>query len=254
MKNYLVKLSYDGSNFCGWQIQKKGRTVQQVLESALTKIAKTEIKTTASGRTDAGVHALSQYVNFKFPITMTTRQIQLAIQSKLPADVFILEVRSVPDHFHARYDASSRTYQYILTTKYSPFTRSYKSYLPNLEIDPKIVRNCLKYFIGKHDLTSFSKFNPDIKSNICDVELFTLKKVVEDYIFAINANRFLHHMVRRIVGTILNIARTGSNPQIIQELMLAKTPNNKLITTAPPNGLYLIKVEYPSNKLKESAR
>ncbi len=249
MKNYLARISYDGTDFNGWQIQREGRTVQQVLENALSRIAKVEIKTISAGRTDAGVHALGQYANFHFPILMTSKQIQLALRANLPNDVSVTQITEINNDFNARYDAISRTYRYTLAKELTPFNRKYKSFLPKVEIETEIVEKCLKYFIGRHDFTSFAKFNPDLKNYFCNVLKFTFEETDEDYRFIIQANRFLHHMVRRIVGTIINISSTDTEPIIINELISAGTPGNKLITTAPPCGLYLIDVKYPDNKL-----
>jgi len=246
MNNYLARISYDGTDFNGWQIQKVGRTVQQVLETALSKIAKVEIKITSAGRTDAGVHALGQYANFHFPILMTPKQIQLALRANLPCDVSVTQIVEVIDNFSARYDATSRTYRYILAKEFTPFNRKYKSFIPKVKIETEIVKECLKYFVGKHDFTSFAKFNKDLNNYFCNVLKFEFEETNTDYKFVIQANRFLHNMVRRIVGTIINISNTKTNPNIIEELIAAGTPENKLITTAPPNGLYLIDVEYPN--------
>ena len=249
MKNFLAKISYDGTDFSGWQIQKESRTVQQILESALSLIAKEEIKTTSAGRTDAGVHAIGQYVNFHFPIQMTEKQIQHALRAKLPHDILITQVVEVINDFNARYDAKSRTYRYILAKRLTPFNRKYKSFIPKVNIKTKIVKKCLKYFIGRQDFTSFTKFNPDLNNYYCNILNFKFEETDDDYKFEIQSNRFLHNMVRRIVGTIINISNNDINPNIIEELIADKTPKNKLITTAPPNGLYLIEVEYPKNEL-----
>jgi tRNA pseudouridine38-40 synthase len=250
MKNFLAKISYDGTDFCGWQIQKEGRTVQQALEIALTKIAKVDIKTISAGRTDAGVHASGQYANFQFPIQMTAKQILLASRRHLPYDVQVTKIIEVTGEFNARYDAASRSYRYILSKFRTPFNRNYKSFIPKTDVKREIVEECLKYFIGKHDFTSFAKLNPDLKNYYCNILEFEFIETDEDYIFEIKSNRFLHNMVRRIVGTIINISSTNSNPNIITELLEAKTTKNSLIATAPPNGLYLIDVEYPAIKLQ----
>ncbi len=246
MKNFLAKISYDGTDFNGWQIQKEGRTIQQVLEDALSKIAKEEIKTTSAGRTDAGVHAIGQYANFHFPIKMTSKQIQLALRTNLPNDILVTKVIEVPDEFNARFDATSRIYRYILAKELTPFNRKYKSFIPKITIEAEIILKCLKYFIGKHDFTSFAKFNPDLNNYYCNILKFEFEETNNDYRFVIQANRFLHNMVRRIVGSIINISNTNTNPDIIKNLIVTKTPENKLITTAPPNGLYLIDVGYPN--------
>lgn len=246
MNNYLAKISYDGTDFHGWQIQKEGRTVQQTLEKALSLVSKVNIKTISAGRTDAGVHAVGQYVNFNFPIMMSEKQIQLSIQSHLPYDVQITKIVEVSNEFNARYNATSRTYQYIIAKERTPFNRNYKSFLPKKNIKPVIINICLEYFLGKHNFISFAKLNPDLNNYFCTVLKFDFEETEHDYRFRIQANRFLHNMVRRVVGTIINISHSNSDPKIIKELIEAETTANKLIQTAPAQGLYLMDVEYPS--------
>ena len=239
-----MTVSYDGTNFCGWQTQKKERTVQQTIENALMLIAKEPVPIVGSGRTDAGVHALKQFAHFDFPISMTCKQIFFALNSKLPKDVRILEIVQVNNKFSARYDAASRKYIYLIAKRRTPFNRFYKSFLPRNKIVPSKINQCLSYFKGEHDFISFSKFNPDVSNQICIIQSFIFKEDEDGCKFEISANRFLHHMVRRIIGTILNISDSDQNPEIIQELLSQKNPMNKLITTAPPEGLYLADVIY----------
>ncbi|OPX29599.1 MAG: tRNA pseudouridine(38-40) synthase TruA [Candidatus Cloacimonas sp. 4484_143] len=246
MRRLLAKIAYDGTNFCGWQIQPTERTVQQEIETALTKIVKTEIKVVAAGRTDAGVHARGQHIHFDFPLNMTPVQIMKAMQTKLSKDIKIVSVAQVKQDFHARYDAFSRSYNYIITKNPDPFNRHYKSSFQRSNLNLETMQSCAKYFLGKHDFTSFSKFNPDIKSTICTISSFEITQEETDIIFKITADRFLHNMVRRIVGTIVNISDAEESPQIITILIEAGSTANKLITTAPPEGLYLEDVKYPS--------
>ena len=244
MKRYLMTISYDGTNFCGWQSQKRGRTVQQIIENALAIIAKELVPIIGSGRTDSGVHALKQYAHFDFPIKMTSEQILLALNSKLPEDIRAIKIIQVKDDFSARYDAIQRKYIYLIAKERTPFNRFYKSFFPRIKIVPEKIENCLPYFEGKYDFTSFSKFNPDITNQICYVQSFIFKERKDDYKFEICANRFLHNMVRRIIGTILNISNSNQQSEIITDLFNQKNPENKLIATAPPEGLYLADVIY----------
>ncbi len=244
MKRFLIEISYDGTDFFGWQIQNEGRTVQREIEKALAVIAKQKIKVTGSGRTDSGVHAIRQYAHFDFPIQMNTQQIKFALNMKMPADIIVNNVYEVNDDFHARYDAKERIYKYYITKKPTPFNRFHKTFLARIKLREDVLRKCLPYFIGKHNFTSFSKFNIDVPNHICDVKKFNLKINEDELIFSISANRFLHNMVRRIIGTVLNVSNNNIDPKIIEELFIAKTPGNKLITTAPAKGLYLFNVKY----------
>jgi len=245
MKRFVIKISYDGTNFFGWQIQKQGRTVQQEIEKILSEIAKQEVKIIGSGRTDSGVHALGQYAHFDFPVQMNTQQIHSALNMKLPKDIIIKKVFIVEDDFHARYDARKRIYKYYLTRNVSPFNRFHKTFLPKTKLRENVIKSCLPFFMGEHDFTSFSKFNPDVPNHICEIKKFNLEVDGDDLIFTISATRFLHNMVRRIIGTILNISNSNLDPKIIDELFTAKTPEHKLIETAPAKGLYLFDVKYP---------
>ena len=248
MKRILLRLAYDGTGFYGWQTQKSGRTVQQTIETALFELAGAEIPVTGSGRTDSGVHALRQYAHFDLPLKMTPEQLCKALRTKLPHDIGMLEAFEVSNDFNARYDAFKRSYRYIITRNRTPFNRFYKSFIPRLKLDDESIKAALPYFLGKHDFTSFSKLNPDLKHNFCDLQQFDVSFRDEDIIFEISANRFLHNMVRRLVGTVVNISHTETDPKIITELIERKNPSHRLIQTAPSQGLYLKEVHYPEEK------
>ena len=246
MQRYLLILSYDGSNYCGWQIQKNtANTIGQILENVLYKICKQKIIAVASGRTDSKVHALYQPVHFDFPISsMTENQILLALRSLLPKDIFAQSIQKVNKDFSARFDAISRTYNYYIGKNFSPFKNNYQAFYLRKKINPKFINACLPYFLGEKDFTSFCKINPEIPNRICNVQEISFKEEKEEYIFCIKANRFLHNMVRRIVGTLINLSDKNYPKEIIPEIFLSKKTDQKYIYTAHPQGLYLTKVEY----------
>lgn len=247
-QHLLLKIAYDGTNFCGWQKQKNARTIQESIETALKEIAGKPISIIASGRTDSGVHAENQYAHFDFPTNMNPTQIRLALNSILTDEIIIKKVLRVKKEFHARYSAQKRIYRYIITTTKTPFNRFYKTFIPNKFINEKYINESLVKFKGKHNFSAFSKDNPQITNKMC--EIFTLSCIFgNDTTFTIEANRFLHHMVRRIIGTIMNISRTKTNPQIIEELFKQKSSQHKLITTFPPQGLYLQEILYDKKTL-----
>lgn len=245
MQRYLISISYDGSGFLGYQIQNTGRTVQQCIEKAVSSFSKNEnIKTTAAGRTDAGVHALNQYVSFDLPITLSETQLIAALNTRLPDDIRVNLAWMVDQNFSARYNAESRSYLYKVTTAKTPFNRNYSAFMPRLKFFPNQIEKCLKLFIGKHDFSTFAKFNPQLKHQICTLKTFEMKKNGNEYIFNIEANRFLHNMVRRLIGTSIHVTHLQKSPNIIRELLESKNPANNLVYTAPPNGLYLSEVKY----------
>ena len=252
MRRLAIKIAYDGSSFYGWQSQIITPTVQQTLEEAFSRIAKSEIRIHGSGRTDTGVHALAQIAHFDFPISMTKHQIILASKSVLPKTLQILNVTEVNKDFNSRYDACERTYKYVITKTQTPFNYKYKSYFPKLKINVDVFKKCIKYFIGEYDYTSFAKPNPDIKNYICNVKKMEIYTENNDIIIFITANRFLHNMVRRIVGAMLSISDKGLDPSIISTWIEARKHEQKNYFTALPNGLYLIDVKYPENMISFS--
>lgn len=245
MQKYLIKIAYDGSCYHGWQIQPNGISVQEVLEASLTKIAKTKISVVGSGRTDTGVHALAQYAHFYFPLNMTTEQIRLAIRTKLPDSIRVTEVHLIKEELHARFTASKRTYRYILTRAKNPFNRLYKSFVPYQKLDVDKMRDAIPYLLGEHDFLSFCRPNPQIPNTVCNLTQFDIIEKDNDIIFLISANRFLHNMVRRLVGTLVSFSHHHYKPEMMNELIEAQVGNQNIIFTAPPNGLYLAEVEYP---------
>ena len=242
MKRFILNLSYDGAFFKGWQKQKGERTVQGELETALSAIAKKKIAVIGAGRTDTGVHALNQFAHFDFHINMNPTQIRLALLSKLPKDIYIKNVFPVQNNFSARYDAYAREYIYLITNKKTPFNRFYKTYY----LKPLSYEKIFPYldiFIGKYDFSSFAKKNPQYTNYICDVTDFELKKNKFDFVFRIKANRFLHNMVRRLIGTILTAVEKDISPNKIRDILL-NGEKEKIVHTAPPTGLYLANVFY----------
>ncbi len=247
MRRIVLDLSFDGTNFNGWQIQKTGRTIQQVLENALSQMAKEKINITGSGRTDSGVHAIQQIAHFDYKGNMKPEQINLALHAILPDDIRVNKVIEVGNDFHARFDAFRRTYNYHIAKKRTPFNRLYKSWYPKIAFETDYLREACTYFLGEHDFSSFAKPNPDLKHYRCTLEKLELIETDDSYIFEISANRFLHNMVRRIVGCMLTLMHKRINPGKISEFLNNPQHNQVLVPTAQPQGLFLVKVEYPEN-------
>ena len=246
MQRYLICLSYHGTDFNGWQIQPQGRTVQKTLENILSDIASKHVAVTGSGRTDARVHALRQYAHFDLDSRMNTNQIVAALNSRVPDDIRLQSCQQVSDDFSARYDAVSRTYHYHINLDYSPFSRKYAAWFPRFKFSPDQLAKCLPMFLGEYDFSAFAKYNPDLKHYRCVIKSFELQQQEGQLVLIIQANRFLHNMVRRIVGTCLRVCHTKNDPTIIKKLINDKDPTNNLIYTAPPQGLFLYQVEYPA--------
>ena len=250
MKRFALRIAYDGTNYHGWQIQPNGITVQEVLENALSEIAKTKIKVNGSGRTDSGVHALNQIAHIDFPINMTCEQIVKAITQKLPNDIQILNAVQVENDFNSRFDARERKYAYFISKEKNPFNFRFRTYYARKKILTNLIPNYCEKFLGEHDFSAFSKPNPDVPNHVCNVKQLNFYERETDVYFEITANRFLHNMVRRIIGTIINLTNKDFPAEIISELLELKSAKQQYIVTAPPNGLFLAKVSYPNPKLK----
>lgn len=250
MPRFLIKLSYDGTGFYGWQIQKQNRTVQYVMQKALFEYCGERIKVTGSGRTDTGVHALGQYAHFDYHGNANPEQIRKGLRRYLPEDIQILNVFDVGSAFHARYDAYERCYKYIITKNPTPFNRLYQASFPRKKIRIELMQEASGFFIGKHDFTSFSKDNPAIPDHVCTITESAFEINKDSYIYTIRADRFLHNMVRRIVGFMVNISHMELEPDTVINILKQKQAKQTLIFPAPPQGLYLAEVLYPSDKLK----
>ncbi|HEX38174.1 MAG TPA: tRNA pseudouridine(38-40) synthase TruA [Candidatus Cloacimonetes bacterium] len=243
MKKFLIQLSYDGHSFHGWQIQNDIVTIQSVIEEALEKIFKTQIRIIVSGRTDAGVHALNQYAHFEVSTRMTSENIVAALNATIPDAIYVKGCKNVPENFHARFSAKKRTYLYKIMKQYSPFERFYSSFFPGTLIDISILDKLSKILIGTHDFKVFAHDTSQLNSTLCTLEKAEWIEDDTHYYFYISANRFLHNMVRRIVGTLIFICDNQLKSKYLEQL-LRDQDYTKLGTTAPPEGLYLYDVEY----------
>ena len=254
MKRFLLRIAYDGTNYNGWQIQKNGSTIQGKIEDKLSEIAKQKIAITGSGRTDAGVHALDQYAHFDFPVSMEPEQIRLALTSKLPSDILVYQVFSVNKDFHARFDAKSRTYYYFISKTSTPFNYRYMTYFSRKNIEIKTINKAIELFSGTHDFSYFAKKNPDLDHYVCRIKEISFEERNGFYQFRIRANRFLHNMVRRIIGTLVTISDKNSHTSVITKMLKKEKVAPNYIYTAPPNGLFLARVEYPDYEFGKTTR
>jgi len=244
MNNFLLYIQYDGTNYAGWQIQRNAVTVQEKIISAIEVILKERVNLIGSGRTDTGVHAFGQTANFRTEKEIDLNKFQYSLNSILPDDISIQKIEKVHESFHARYDAKSRSYIYIFTHIKSPFFNKY-SYLypPIVKIDIDRLNQMSKVFLGEHDFTSFSKVNEEIKNKICSVNEIRWRRLKDLTLFYISANRFLHGMVRTIIGTLLYAAEKNLNENYLMDV-LSKKDRKIARESVPAKGLFLYKVRY----------
>ncbi len=252
MARYLIRVMYDGAAFRGWQVQCAGRSIQGDLISAFRQLGVKHPGVTGSGRTDAGVHALAHFAHFNYKGRMTPRQLLLALNTKLRDDLLVTGVWPVADDFHARYQAMSRSYIYLHAKHKTPLNRLHTGFMPRTKFKFEALQNLAKVLKGSHDFTSLSRDNPLVPNHICDVTQLDISDRGQIIRFDITADRFLHNMVRRIVGTIVNLAHQGLGPDELSRLLKEKNPRQRHVVTAPAQGLYLTNVRYPDLQLDET--
>lgn len=241
---YKVIFSYDGSNFVGYQIQNNGRTVQEELQIALSKINKQEIKVYASGRTDAGVHALNQVIHFDSIFEIEPENYKKALNSNLPKDIYVKDVYKVDSSFHARFDAKKKHYRYYLNMgEYNPLKVNY-IYQYGKRLDMNKMKEAACLFVGEHDFRNFtSTKDSEVTSFVRFINEFSIKVENDIVIFDIIGSGFLRYMVRMMVGTLIHI---GENKISLEEITtrLDKKEDKPCPYKAPAEGLYLVEVMY----------
>lgn len=245
-----MTLCYDGTRYHGWQKQHNGLSVQAVMERALALMEAPEPVITAAGRTDAGVHALAQKAHFDYPERMDTNRMVKAFNSLLPTDVKVLDITRVPDGFHARFDAWERGYRYLLAKEPHPFQRLYMGFIAHKPIRFERLGKYIPVLLGSHDFSSFGRANPNIPKRVCELKKLDISDMGDHLVFDLLADRFLHNMVRRIVGTLINFAAKDLPIPELERILAIADPKQTLVETAPPEGLYLTQVGYPPQKLE----
>lgn len=244
MRNLKLTIEYKGTNYAGFQRQPDQLTIQEVLEKILSRILQEEVALTGAGRTDAGVHAKGQVVNFPSKSVMECGRMKWSANSLLPVDIVIREAVEVGESFHARYDAISREYRYIILNRDfpSPFWHDFAYYFRHL-LDLNAIQEAGITLEGKHDFSSFCV--AESKPDECVRELEKLDVTREnDLIYLdIKANAFLHNMVRVIAGTLLQVGTGELKPEQVRSILKAKD-RTKAGPTAPAKGLFLMKVNY----------
>jgi tRNA pseudouridine38-40 synthase len=243
LKNYQLIISYDGSSFFGWQIQNDVRTIQGEIEKELKSIFKVDnINLIGSGRTDSGVHANGQVANFKIKTNMSEEQIKNAINRKLSKDIFIKDCKIMKDDFNSRFAAINREYIYYIIEDYSPINRMY-SWHCKWPINKDRLDECADLLIGKNDYTLFSKASSETKNKICKISYSKWDFNDSQYSYKIIGNRFLQHMVRLLVGTMIEVGRERLTIENFKNILNCKEDKVTAVR-APASGLFLNKIYY----------
>lgn len=249
MKRVKLTVAYDGTNYCGWQVQPNGLAIQEVLNQKLSELLGEKISTIGASRTDAGVHALGNVAVFDTESRMPADRISYAMNTRLPVDIKIRDSREVPLDFHPRFQQTIKTYEYkIYNNSFPDPTKRLYTHFYYYPLDVEKMQEGAEYLIGEHDFKSFSTVKPEVESTVRRIYSLTVSRSDEDVItIRICGNGFLYNMVRIIAGTLLRVGGGYYPPQQVKEILVGK--NRELAgETARPEGLTLVKIEYPEWK------
>lgn len=246
MARYFIYLAYDGTNYHGWQIQPNGASVQESLMKALSTFLRRPIEVVGAGRTDAGVHARLMVAHFDYDGVLDEAVVTDKLNRLLPPDISVYSVRRVKDDAHARFDATYRTYKYYITTSKSPFNRAYVWRIFNrLDIDR--MNEAAAVLFDYIDFTSFSKLHTDVKTNNCRIMYAKWEACGEnEWVFTIQADRFLRNMVRAVVGTLIEVGRGKLTVEGFRRIIEEKN-RCSAGTSVPGHALFLVDVGYPDS-------
>ena len=242
---YFIELSYNGKAYHGWQNQPNAITVQQVLEEALSVLLNTKIEVVGAGRTDSGVHASQMYAHVDVDVELDISTLSYKLNSFLPNDIAIHDIYKVKDEAHARFDATSRTYHYKISTKKNVFNNDF-AYQLQLPLDFEKMNEACKILLQYKDFQCFSKSNTDVKTYNCNIMEAKWIYDHNELTFIVTADRFLRNMVRAIVGTMINI---GLGKIEVKDLISIIESKNRSEAgySVPAHGLYLMQIVYPES-------
>jgi tRNA pseudouridine38-40 synthase len=255
-RNLKITLAYDGHEFHGWQVQPGKPTIQGILSETIARITGENALPRGSGRTDAGVHALAQVASVSLESPIPAQGLLTALNDKLPAAIRVLQVEEAADEFHARHSAKGKTYRYRVYrgTICPPFLAHYVWHYP-WPLDEELMGRAARLVEGEHDFTSFAAADPDraarIREASGDDEISNVRMIFssqwgrrdEELIYEVRGNGFLHHMVRNLVGTLIEIGKWKHPTEHMREVLNERS-RSAAGATAPASGLYLVNVEY----------
>lgn len=253
-RNIKLEIEYDGTNFCGWQVQKirkSKKSIQETIETAFQKVLNEKIHLIASGRTDSGVHAKAQTANFHCKSTIEAKRLRAAVNAFLPPDIVVNRAEDVPMDFHSRFDAKSKVYRYIILNqaRRSALLRNYVCFC-RYRLDAALIRQEAESIIGRHDFRAFCAGGSGVKDTVRTIKNITIKSAglplivyCKLIVIDIEANGFLYNMARNIAGTLIEIGR-GRFPKGSLKEILSSRDRSRAGPTAAASGLYLLKVNY----------
>ena len=244
MKNIRLTIEYDGKDFNGWQKQPNKLNIQGEIERAIEEITGEKVDLIASGRTDAGVHALAQMANFKTNSNLPVEKYPIALNTKLKKSIRIQKAEEVEEDFHSRYHCKQKTYRYVINNSEqgSSIYRNLEYFVPN-KLNVEKMQEAVKHFEGEHDFKAFKASGTSSKSSVRTIYKTKVEKQGDRIIIELTGSGFLYNMVRIIAGTLVDVGLGKIEPAEIPEI-IEKGERAKAGKTLPPQGLYLVKVEY----------
>jgi tRNA pseudouridine38-40 synthase len=245
MRWLKLTVAYDGTNYAGWQVQPSEPTVQGVLEAAWHEITREEVRVTAAGRTDAGVHALGQVVGVETATRLTNDDLHRGLNAVLPNDVAVLAIDDAPGNFHATHDAVAKTYRYQIHNGRTPdvFGRRYSWHYPQ-PLDAARMHEAGQALVGRHDFASFESAGSERPDTVRTLSRLSVNRDGDRIELEVTGDGFLYNMVRAIVGTLVEVGKASRDVGWPAEV-LAQCDRRVAGQTAPPHGLFLVRVDYP---------
>lgn len=244
MKRIKLIVAYDGTNYCGWQIQPNGLTIEEVLNRKLSKVLKEDIRVIGASRTDSGVHALGNVAVFDTDTSIPPERIAYAVNQKMPEDIVIVRSEEVPKDWHPRYCDCEKIYEYHIWNAQTPDpTRRRTTYFVSYRLDLDKMRQAASYLIGEHDFASFCNVRTNVENTVRTIYELTVEQKECEWIIRIQGNGFLYNMVRIIVGTLLRVGRGFYTPEKVRDILKAQDRQAAGVT-APPQGLILKEILY----------
>jgi tRNA pseudouridine38-40 synthase len=244
-RNFKIIVEYDGAAYCGWQRQKNGISIQQILEEAIALIVCEKITLIGSGRTDAGVHAINQVASFKSSTLLPAQKLFRGVNSVLPQDIVVKSLNEVHVDFHAQRDVQSKVYVYRICNKgLRPVLGRNYFWFIRFPLNLEMMKKAAQYLIGTHDFSCFCATGSEVKDRVRTITVIDIKSSEDDLIeITVEARGFLKYMVRNIVGTLTEVARGKRKPQDMKEIIDSRDRNIAGVT-APACGLFLKEVKY----------
>ena len=245
MRRIVITIGYVGSDYAGWQIQPNRDTVQARVEAAVLSLTGVSSAVVASGRTDAGVHAIGQVAHFDTPVSIPTKNFVKGLNRFLPPDIRVVKAEERDENFHARFSAHEKTYRYVLyLSKTESALMHDRAWRIDCPLDVEKMREAAECLVGEHDFASFVSSGADTKTTVRDVKNITIVKSGRELRLTFTANGFLYNMVRLMTGVLVRVGSGKIEPEEVKRMLEAKS-KTAVTFVAPACGLYLVKVKYP---------